>query len=100
MRFLTVIEYSLSFGNTGSGFMICQFAGASVLANNTVRYSVSIGDGYDAVNSGALELYSSDSTHPASFVGNTVRNTPCWCRFYALKTINLPRQAWDKQRKS
>jgi hypothetical protein len=40
-----VIEYCLSFDNTGSGFMICQFGGASLLANNTVRYSVSIGDG-------------------------------------------------------
>ena len=68
----SVIEYCASWGNTGSGVMLCQFTGASTLSNNTVRNCLSVGDGYDAINSGGLELYSPDTTQPATFIGNTV----------------------------
>jgi hypothetical protein len=68
----SLIEYSASWGNTGSGFMLCQFKGASRLSNNSVRFCLSVGDGYDAVNSGGLELYSPETTEPAMFIGNTV----------------------------
>merc|ERR1711924_184363 len=68
----SLIEYSLSFNNTGAGFMVCQFDGASEIKNITVRRCASIGDGYDAGNSGGLEAYSPHDTSNIVFEANTI----------------------------
>jgi hypothetical protein len=67
-----VIEYSLSYNNTGPGYLICSFGGDSVTKNNIIRYSVSYADGTRASNGGsAVNFYTPDSLNGNYFYGNT-----------------------------
>ena len=70
----SVVLYSASWANTGAGSMIYQFTGASALTNNIVRFCLSIGGGYDARNSGGLELFPPTPSTPATltYIGNTI----------------------------
>ena len=40
-----VIEFCLSYNNSGPGFLVCSFGGPDATVYNTVRYSVSYNDG-------------------------------------------------------
>ena len=70
----SVIEYSLSFNNSGPGFLVCDFDGSPRrTANNTVRFSVSIGDGRSVDEPAAgMNFYSPGvAMANVSIVGNT-----------------------------
>jgi hypothetical protein len=70
----SVMEYNLAWQNAGPGFLVCQYAGSPrPTANNTVRYSVSVGDGQIAANMAAgLQWYTPDSLADTTVVGMTV----------------------------
>lgn len=70
----SVIEFSLSFNNAGPGFLVCDFEGSPRrTANNTVRFSVSIGDGRSVDEpAAAMNFYSPGvPLVNVSIVGNT-----------------------------
>jgi hypothetical protein len=70
------VEYSLSFGNAGPGFLVCSFGGASPTANNTVRFSASLDDGGASGNgAAALNLYTPDALRGVTAYGNTFVST-------------------------
>ena len=67
-----VIEYSLSFGNAGPGFLVCSFGGAAATRNNTVRFSASLDDGGACGNgAAALNFYTPDTLVGVAAHGNT-----------------------------
>ena len=70
----SVIEYSLSFNNSGPGFLVCDFNGSPRRTfNNTIRFSVSIGDGRSVDEPAvAMNFYSPGvAMSNVSIVGNT-----------------------------
>jgi hypothetical protein len=50
----SVIQYNYSHDNDGSGFLVCQFAGAMEMKNLTVRYNISENDGRKNETAGIL----------------------------------------------
>jgi len=71
-----VIEYSLSFGNAGPGFLVCSFGGAAATRNNTVRFSVSLDDGNVCGNGAtAFNFYTPDTLVGVAAYGNTFVST-------------------------
>lgn len=50
----SVMQYNLSYGNDGNGYLVYQFYSARPLQNNTVRYNISIDDG--RTNGGGLAV--------------------------------------------
>jgi len=89
----SVIEYSLSFENSGPGFLVCQYAGHTrPTANNTVRYSVSYHDGlFSANGAGGLQWYSPDATLTATAVyGVTVFTNATSMRPAAIAFTSTP----------
>ena len=48
----SLVQYNYSHDNYGSGFLICQYAGAGRFAGNTVRYNISQDDGLKDHNAG------------------------------------------------
>ena len=77
----SVIEYCLSFNNSGPGMLVCQFAdNVMPTRNNTVRFSVSIYDGQASLNGATgLNFFSPDNTltHTHAY-GNTFISTDSW----------------------
>ena len=41
----SVMQYNLSYNNHGSGYLLCQFRGASEWKNNICRYNITVNDG-------------------------------------------------------
>ena len=73
----SAVEYSLSYNNSGPGFLLCSFGGPMRAENLTVRYSVSYGDGEKCGNGAAgVNLYTPDSLTNLSIVGNTLVSLP------------------------
>jgi hypothetical protein len=48
----SIVQYNYSHDNFGAGYLICQYAGAGRLENNTVRYNISQDDGQKDHNAG------------------------------------------------
>lgn len=68
-----VIEYCLSYNNTGPGFLVCSFGGPMPTLNNTVRYSVSLGDGTGSSNGvTGVNFFTPDTLAGTTVVGNTL----------------------------
>ncbi len=71
-----VVEYCLSYNNSGPGFLICSFGGTRPTRNNTIRYSVSLGDGTGSANGAAgFNFYTPDSLVDIKMIGNTLIGT-------------------------
>jgi hypothetical protein len=67
------IEHCLAFNNSGPGFLVCSFGGALATRNNTVRFSVSLGDGHTCSNgAGGLNWFTPDTLVGLAAVGNTL----------------------------
>ena len=74
----SVIQYNYSHDNDGSGYLICQFAGAMELKNVTVRYNISENDGRKNETAGIL-FWSSGSSggiQNAYVYNNTIYMSP------------------------
>jgi len=41
----SLMQYNYAHDNDGAGYLLCQYAGASVWSGNTIRHNVSINDG-------------------------------------------------------
>jgi hypothetical protein len=68
-----VIQYSLSYGNAGPGFLVCSYGGPAPTRNNTVRFSVSLNDGAGSGNGAAgVNFYTPDSLAGLLVQGNTL----------------------------
>ena len=68
----SVVEYSLSYNNSGPGFLLCSFGGPRPAVNLTVRFSVSFDDGERSDNGATgLNLYTPDSLTNIVAHGNT-----------------------------
>lgn len=69
----SLIQYSFSFNNSGPGFLVCSFGGPRPVANNTIQYSVSLGDGTSSLNGASgFNLYTPDTLANTTLVGNTL----------------------------
>lgn len=66
-----LIEYSLSFNNTGAGYLVCSFGGPRPVINNTIRYSVSFGDGVATAPPSSLFTFTPDELLNTVVIGNT-----------------------------
>lgn len=53
----SLIQYCLSYENDGAGYGLFQYSGASVWADNIIRYCVSINDGHTTEGSGSFFLW-------------------------------------------
>lgn len=74
----SVLQYNYSHDNDGSGYLVCQFAGAMELQNVTLRYNISENDGRKNETAGIL-FWSSGSAggiQNAYVYNNTVYITP------------------------
>ena len=73
-----VIEFCLSYNNSGPGFLVCSFGGPDATVNNTVRYSVFYHDGRESGNGAAgVNFFTPDSLAGLAIYGNTlVSNDP------------------------
>ena len=68
-----VIEYCLSYNNSGPGFLVCSFGGPDATVNNTVRYSVSYNDGRVSGNGAAgVNFFTPDALAGLAIYGNTL----------------------------
>jgi len=74
----SVMQYNYAHDNDGSGYLICQFAGAMEMKNLTVRYNISENDGRKNETAGIL-LWSSGTAggiQNAYIYNNTIYMTP------------------------
>ncbi len=53
----SILQYNYSHDNAGAGYLLCQYSGASPVANNIVRYNISQNDGRKN-GYGGITLYS------------------------------------------
>ena len=69
----SIIQYCLSYGNEGSGYGIYQYWSAGNWYNNTVRYCISINDGFVTDKAGAMLIWNGwngDSTFTKFYAYN------------------------------
>jgi hypothetical protein len=72
----SVMEYNFSHHNGGSGYMLCQFAGAPrELAGNQVRFNVSLDDGLGCHFAGIMIYVGGSGFKENRFYHNTIINT-------------------------
>ena len=68
-----VIQYSLSYGHAGPGFLVCSYGGPAPTRNNTVRFSASLNDGAGSANGVAgVNFYTPDALSGLLVQGNTL----------------------------
>ena len=70
----SILQYNLSYQNEGAGFALCQYPGASVWKNNTIRYNISIDDGRKNGQAGILIWSANDGMSDALIHNNTIVN--------------------------
>lgn len=68
----SVMQYNLSYGNQGTGYLLCQFPGASVWKNNIVRYNISLDDGSKNFQSGIGLWIGGEGISDALVYNNTI----------------------------
>ncbi len=71
----SVLQYNYSYGNFGTGYLICQYDGAGEFANNTVRYNISQDDGLMAHNAGIYVWVGGAGMKSTIVYNNTIFNT-------------------------
>jgi len=71
----SVLQYNYSHDNFGTGYLICQYEGASEFANNVVRYNISQDDGLLAHNSGIYVWVGGAGMKSTLVHNNTIFNT-------------------------
>jgi hypothetical protein len=72
----SVIENCLSYGNVGAGYLVCQYQGGDVVANNVIRNCISFLDGTKNMNSGIALFRPSEMKNIRGilFENNTIIN--------------------------
>ncbi|RYG25783.1 right-handed parallel beta-helix repeat-containing protein, partial [bacterium] len=84
----SVLQYNLSFGNAGTGYLLCQYGGGGRWKNNVVRHNISYEDGLRSFGSG-IALYipkGMDNMSDALIEHNTIVSSR-----YAVSTVgDLP----------
>jgi hypothetical protein len=71
----SVLQYNYSHDNFGSGYLICQYEGASRFARNVVRYNVSQDDGLFDHDAGIFVWVGGDGMESTLVHNNTIWNT-------------------------
>jgi hypothetical protein len=70
----SIMRYNLSYCNAGAGYGLFQFVGAHTWKDNTVRYNISIDDGYKNSQSGIHVWAGSENMSHAEIYNNTIIN--------------------------
>lgn len=70
----SVLQYNLSFGNVGCGYLLCQYEGGGTWKNNVVRYNVSFEDGRKNFQAGIGIYDGGGKFSDAHIYNNTVVN--------------------------
>jgi hypothetical protein len=70
----SVMQYNYSHDNFGAGYLICQYRGAPLFENNTVRYNISQDDGLKAHDSGIYLWVGGANMKNTMVYNNTVFN--------------------------
>ncbi len=70
----SIMQYNLSYCNAGAGYGLFQFVGANTWRDNTVRYNISIDDGYKNSQSGIYVWAGSENMSDAEIYNNTIIN--------------------------
>ena len=70
----SVMQYNLSYGNAGCGYLLCQYAAAPTWKNNTLRYNVSFNDGAQNFESGIGIWTGPGGISDAQVYNNTIVN--------------------------
>ncbi len=71
----SVLQYNYSHGNFGTGYLICQYDGAGLFADNVVRYNISQDDGLLAHNAGIYVWVGGSGMKSTLVHNNTIFNT-------------------------
>lgn len=70
----SVLQYNLSYGNAGAGYLLCQFSGGGVWKDNVVRYNVSYQDGRKNFQAGIGIFDGGGNFSNAQVYNNTIVN--------------------------
>jgi hypothetical protein len=70
----SILQYNYSHNNFGSGYLICQFYGADLFRNNTVRYNISLDDGLSNHNAGIYVWVGGSGMESTDVYNNTIVN--------------------------
>lgn len=71
----SILQYNYSHDNHGSGYLICQFEGASAFRKNTVRYNISQDDGLTNHNAGIYVWVGGAGMESTDVYHNTIFNS-------------------------
>lgn len=71
----SVLQYNYSHSNFGAGYLICQYEGAGVFADNVVRYNISQDDGLDHHDAGIYVWVGGAGMKSTLVHNNTIFNT-------------------------
>ena len=71
----SILQYNYSHDNHGSGFLLCQYAGAGVFKKNVVRYNISQDDGLTNHNAGIYVWVGDVGMEDSEIYNNTIFNS-------------------------
>lgn len=71
----SVLQYNYSHDNHGSGYLICQYAGALPFRDNVVRYNISQDDGLTNHNAGIYVWVGGAGMESTDIFNNTIFNS-------------------------
>jgi hypothetical protein len=71
----SVLQYNYSHDNHGSGYLICQYEGATAFRNNIVRYNISQDDGLTNHNAGIYVWVGGAGMESTDIYNNTIFNS-------------------------
>ncbi|GMV91716.1 MAG: hypothetical protein AMXMBFR82_14940 [Candidatus Hydrogenedentota bacterium] len=69
----SIMQYNLSYGNDGPGYLLCMFPYALPWKNNIIRYNISQNDGKPGQHAG-IRIYWLEGMSDAEIYNNTVYN--------------------------
>jgi len=69
-----IVQYNYSHDNYGSGYLICQYAGAGIFERNVVRYNISQDDGNKDHNAGIFVWVGGEGMKSSLIHNNTIFN--------------------------
>ena len=70
-----ILQYNYSHDNHGSGYLICQYQGASRFRDNVVRYNISQDDGLTNHNAGIYVWVGGEGMESTDVYNNTIFNS-------------------------
>ena len=70
----STMQYNLSYGNEGTGYLLCQYPGAPEWRGNVVRYNISINDGSRSFHRGIGLWLGDTGISDALIYNNTIVN--------------------------